>query len=114
MTTCWVNGRVTRELPDLPAGIYQHYKGHLYHVLGYGSDSNYEGRVVVIYFGIELHDARKGPRLHVRTVEDFFAIVDVSTGKVIDQLEPTTLCPRRFTYLGTEWTPDDWNHTQPS
>ncbi len=76
-------------LPDLPAGVYQHWReGHLYLVLGYGMDANDETRTVVVYVGLELDGARPGPRLRVRTVEDFFATVD---GKP------------RFEYIGPEW-----------
>jgi hypothetical protein len=82
------------KLPDLKAGVYRHYKRHLYLVLGYGHDSNYEGRDVVVYVGLELDDAKTGPRLAVRTVEDFFATVqpDGSNERV-----------RRFTYVGPSW-----------
>lgn len=31
------------ELPELPAGVWRHYKGPLYQVLGYGHDSNDPG-----------------------------------------------------------------------
>ncbi|MDF2461201.1 MAG: hypothetical protein K0S68_604 [Candidatus Saccharibacteria bacterium] len=76
-------------LPDLPSGIYRHYKGHHYVVLGYAHDSNQDGRIVVVYAGLELEGATPGhPRLNVRTVDDFFASVD---GKP------------RFTYVGTTW-----------
>jgi hypothetical protein len=81
-------------LPDLTAGVYRHYKGHLYLVLGYGHDSNYEGREVVVYVGLELDDANTGPRLAVRTVEDFFATV---------QPEGSSERVRRFTYVGPSW-----------
>lgn len=64
-----------RELPDLRAGLYRHYKGPLYQVLGYAHDANDADRVVVLYFPLELDGAHEGPRLAVRTVEDFFAMV---------------------------------------
>ncbi len=78
-------------LPELPAGVWRHYReGHLYEVLGYAVDANNEDRRVVVYVGLQLDGARPGPRLRVRTVEDFFADVD---GKP------------RFQYVGPEWTP---------
>ncbi len=58
----------TRDLPDLRAGVYRHYKGHLYQPLGYGHDANLPDRDVVVYVGLELDAAHKGPRLAVRTV----------------------------------------------
>lgn len=84
-------------LPDLTAGVYRHYKGHLFLVLGYGQDSNHEDRSVVVYVGLELEDARPGPRLRVRTAENFHATVDPATGKT------TTGGVPRFTYLGPGW-----------
>ena len=83
-----------KELPDLPAGVYRHYKNHLYLVLGYGHDSNYEDRLVVVYVGLELDEAKTGPRLAVRTVEDFFAAVDLPDGTRV----------QRFTYVGPSYS----------
>lgn len=79
-------------LPHLPAGVYRHYKGHHYLVLGFGHDSNVDGRNVVVYVGLELEGASRAPRMNVRTVEDFFASVELSGRKV-----------RRFTYIGPIW-----------
>lgn len=76
------------------AGVYRHYKGPLYLVLGYGRDSNYEGRTVVVYIGLQLDDAKPGPRINVRTAEEFFGMVATPTGKV-----------PRFSYAGPEWQP---------
>lgn len=76
-------------------GVYRHYKGQLYLVLGLAADSNAdefasfgwideseqpiplfsEGRVVVVYIGLQLDGAEPGPRMHVRTLEDFTAWV---------------------------------------
>lgn len=91
-----------RRLPDLSAGIYQHYKGHHYLVLGYGRDANDAEREVVVYVGLELDGAKPGPRLSVRTVDDFLADVDpvtgVATAEWSDGLVP------RFRYVGPAWT----------
>jgi hypothetical protein len=83
-------------LPDLMTGIYRHYKGPLYLVLGYAHDANAdelcdlelaripetdiepmfpEGRTVVVYVGLQLDDAHRGARLAVRTAADFHARV---------------------------------------
>ncbi len=74
-------------LPPLPTGIYRHYKGHYYLVLGYAQDSNEDSRTVVVYVGLEIGGASVDrPRMNVRTVEDFFADVP--------------LMGQRFTYVG--------------
>lgn len=91
------------KLPELPAGVYRHYKGPLYMVTGYAHDSNHEGRVVVVYVGLQLDGAKTGPRMGVRDVEDFFAIVDSKTGEVMNYPYPSPDYPRRFTYLGPSW-----------
>jgi hypothetical protein len=89
-------------LPDLRAGIYRHYKGPLYLVLGYGHDANQEDRTVVVYVGLQLDGAKSGARLSVRTADDFFAIVDRNTGATVnDDWDGTDPPPvQRFTYLG--------------
>lgn len=82
-------------MEQLLAGVYRHYKGPLYLVLGYGHDSNQDGRQVIIYIGLELDQAKPGPRLCVRTVSDFFTTVQV------DGVETP-----RFTYISPEWIPE--------
>lgn len=91
-------------LPPLKAGIYRHYKGPLYQVLGYAHDANADDlvlnsdiadtgtrpapmgeRFVVVYFGLQLDGAKTGPRLAVRTVDDFLAYVDPSDGSRVPQ-----------------------------
>lgn len=95
------------DLPELPAGVWKHYKSGLYLVFGYGHDSNYEGRVVVVYIGLQLDDAKTGPRLAVRTVEDFFSWVVPTTGEVVQPYDPDGLfadyAVERFRYLGPSW-----------
>jgi hypothetical protein len=98
-------------LPTLPSGIYRHYKQRHYLVLGYGHDANYEDRWVVVYVGLELNDAHSGPRLAVRTVEDFLAWVTPEGTMVADQYQPESMQikqghMRRFTYIGPSWDPD--------
>ena len=63
------------QLPELRAGVWRHWKGADYLVLGLGHDADVEGRTVVVY--VPLYDV-PGPRLAVRTVEAFLA--DVSPG----------------------------------
>jgi hypothetical protein len=55
-------------LPDLQAGVWRHWKGRDYLVLGLGHDADQEGRTVVVY--VPLYEV-SGPRLAVRTVEEF-------------------------------------------
>lgn len=69
----------------IPNGIYQHYKSPLYLVLGLAHDANVEGREVVVYIGLELDGAHLGPRLAVRTLEDFTSWIDPS--------DPENDCP---------------------
>lgn len=83
--------------PDLlPAGLYRHYRGGLYQVLGLASDSTngLDGRRVVVYIGLDLAGARPGPRMHVRAVEEF-----------MQQVVRRGLTQPRFAYVGTEWAP---------
>jgi hypothetical protein len=91
-------------LPDLPAGVYLHYKGHYYLVLGYGHDANRDGRQVVVYIGLELAGAKPGGRIAVRDVDDFLAVVDPATGEALDRQDPSQGSPRRFTYVGPGFT----------
>lgn len=70
-------------LPELQAGVWRHWKGKDYLVLGLGHDADHDGRTVVVY--VPLYDV-PGPRLAVRTVEGF--LEEVSPGV------------RRFSYRG--------------
>lgn len=115
---------MAEHLPDLPAGVYRHYKGPLYQVLGYGHDSNYEGRAVVVYIGLQLDGAKTGPRLAVRTAEDFHAHLHadgttcyadpntpaaatecalIADGKVTNLREWIDNHTARFEYFGPSW-----------
>lgn len=90
------HGGMTPGKPDhLRAGVYRHYKGQLYQVLGYASDADYTGRNVVVYIGLELEGAQPGPRMHVRTAEDFRGLVKTGDGHFVP----------RFSYLGPGWSP---------
>ena len=55
-------------------GLYRHYKGQFYLVLGTGHDSNHPRREVVVY--VPLYVA-KGPRLAVRDRDEFEGTVEV-------------------------------------
>lgn len=118
---------MTEVQPDvaLPAGVYQHWKGPLYLVLGLAHDANagelYSNknyiarsserhplgeREVVVYVGLQLDAAHEGARLAVRTLDDFFAKVCLSKehqhyGQSGDHVVegPCAVMPR-FSYLG--------------
>ena len=60
-------------LPELPAGVYRHWKGRDYLVLGLAHDADVEGRTAVVYvplYGVD------GPRLAVRDVRAFLEDVE--------------------------------------
>lgn len=61
---------------DVAAGVYRHWKGRQYLVLGTAHDANVEGREVVVYVPLYVDETQTGPRLAVRTVEDFTATTD--------------------------------------
>ncbi len=79
---------------DVRAGVYRHWKGALYLLLGLAHDADVEGRTVVVYVGLYTDPAKPGPRLSVRTRAEFFGAVDTATGPV-----------PRFAYLGPTWEP---------
>jgi hypothetical protein len=83
---------VPRPVPDLPAGVWRHWKGHLYQVLGYATDSGIAGRTVVVYIGLELDGASPGPRMHVREAAEFAGQVEFN-GAMIP----------RFEYVAPAW-----------
>ena len=99
-------------------GIYRHYKGSLYQVLGLTHDANDYGRTCVLYISLELSRAHLGPRLIVRSVDDFIEQVCDQRGDCIanDHLYHTPECLEckehlrtvkhfdRFAYLGTVLT----------
>ena len=84
--------------PEFKAGIYQHYKEPLYQVLGLAHDANDADRTVVVYIGLELDKSKGGPRLAVRTYEDFYAWVDPTNGESLSEDSPHAV--PRFKYLG--------------
>lgn len=70
-------------LPEVAAGVWRHWKGRDYLVLGLGHDADVAGRTVVVY--VPLYDVA-GPRLAVRSVQGF-----------LEDVEPGV---PRFRYLG--------------
>lgn len=111
---------------EIRSGIYRHYKGPLYMVLGLAHDSNADTltvandqeywdednsryiplgeRHVVVY--VELNSDKSGPPMAVRTLENFMALVctrpehrhygGTPDGAIVCN------AVRRFEYVGTE------------
>ena len=119
-------------MEDLKAGVYRHYKGPLYLVLGLAHDANADTlhritfnssgmvahqlgeRTVVVYIGLQLTDAHNGPRIAVRTYDDFLAMVYTDNehlGEVCSHVaRGSTWCSDRerwvtprFEYIGPTW-----------
>lgn len=106
----------TSQLPTLRAGVYRHFKGHYYQVLGYAEDAddtqtNHEvrPRVVVVYVALYVQPERLGPRLYVRSAADFFVQVCSYSGKPPAECsghDCASSLVDRFTYLAPEWVGD--------
>lgn len=127
---------------DVRSGIYRHYKGNLYQVIGVAHDANadslgseavlmhadepgeedwavikpLEERRVVVYFGLQLDEAKEGDRLAVRTLADWnrFVCWKNACGKELVRNNSFNAyeCPdhgfiftpvSRFQYLGPEF-----------
>lgn len=83
---------------DVPAGVYRHYQAERYYlVLGLGHDANDDARTVVVYVPLYMSQAEPGPRLAVRTLEDFTAWVDPATRATVPADTPGAV--RRFTFI---------------
>jgi len=61
--------------PEVPAGVWRHWKGADYLVLGLGHDADSAERTVVVY--VPLYGV-SGPQLAVRSMEGF--LEEVSPG----------------------------------
>lgn len=114
---------------ELKAGIYQHYKGPLYLVLGLAHDSNadtvgdrsevtsgggaaalssrvvpFEERIVVVYVALNID--KSGPPMAVRTLDNFLAWVctEKDHRHYGEEPEDFEVCGavRRFAYIGTD------------
>lgn len=93
----------------LRAGVYRHYKGHRYLVLGLAEDSTNdgEGRQVVVYVGLENGDREQlGPPLRVRALDEFFEYVcgdEACAGYGRRGCPMTEHVVQRFTYDSLNW-----------
>lgn len=75
------------------SGIYRHYKGGFYQVLGVAAHSETDERLVVY---VSLNTTLPGPRLCVRPLSMWNQLVDKGGGERVS----------RFTYIGTELPPE--------
>lgn len=60
---------------DLRAGVYKHYKGPLYQVMGYSHNASDENRIQVLYIELEIDPKKPGPRFATRDWREFFAFI---------------------------------------
>ncbi|HYK08543.1 MAG TPA: DUF1653 domain-containing protein [Candidatus Eisenbacteria bacterium] len=74
-------------MADVLSGVYKHYKGKFYLVLGVARHTETEEKFVVY---VPLY-AREGPRMSLRPFEMFFEDVEVNGKK-----------QKRFEYIGSE------------
>jgi hypothetical protein len=72
-------------LPALHAGVYRHYKGGYYQVLGYAQESTNgeHPRHVVVYLG--LTPGGSSTRMHVREAREFASWVHPTDGSTCDR-----------------------------
>ena len=77
---------------DILSGVYQHYKGGLYQVLGVARHTETDEKLI-LYIPLYTRSDHKGPRFQVRPLTMFFEEVEVEGQKV-----------PRFKYLGSELT----------
>jgi hypothetical protein len=89
-------------VPDqqLPTGVYRHYSGKHYLVIGVARDDSYEGdeRLLVIYSRLYNRD---GVPLCARPLSEFCEVVDTDDGPI-----------PRFTPMGYADSVDDDDNTE--
>ena len=85
-------------MSTVPAGVYRHYKADRHYlVLGLGHDANDDARTVVVYVPLYVSEDQPGPRLAVRSLDDFTAWVDPATRASVPAGTPGAV--RRFTFV---------------
>jgi len=80
----------TNRTKNMYSGIYQHYKGGFYQVLGIAKHSE-TGERFVVYLPLYMAKDQKGPRLTIRPLTMFLATIIIDGKK-----QP------RFRYIGSE------------
>lgn len=80
---------------EIRSGVWRHYKGKYYNVLGVGRDTE-TGELKVVYTPLYVHPSG-GPALQIRPLEMW-----LQAGKW--ELEDGTITPEmpRFTYIGAQ------------
>ena len=73
---------------DLKSGVYQHYKGSYYLVLGVARHDVTEEKLVVY---VPLYAEKAGPRMTARPIDVFFEEIELNGEKI-----------PRFKYVGAE------------
>ena len=84
----------------LPAGVYRHYKGGLYQILGIGQHTE-TNEIVVVYVALTGANL-PGPRIRVRPLEGPEGFMTPVEGGVSYTGSLATRSVDRFTYIGTE------------
>lgn len=103
-----------RAIPTLPAGVYRHYKGQLYLLLGIAQPSDPETELVVVY--VPLYPA-DGVRMRTRPLERWSEYVDSDGAPVPLEVERKSMGSLRyitdrgfrprFRFIGTRLDQDD-------
>jgi hypothetical protein len=115
-------------MDEVKMGIYRHWNGPLYQVLGIAHDANADAlydydavvsaemngggealgqRTVVVYMPLQLDGAHPEARMCVRTLEDFLGVVHGDGSYCFGDKRCQNAPPNvisRFTYLGQELT----------
>jgi hypothetical protein len=76
---------------ELRCGVYKHYKGGYYQVLGVGAHTETE-ELFVVYIGLTISASLPGPRLRLRPLAMFLEEIEWPTGERAP----------RFSYIGLE------------
>ncbi len=79
-----------KKIEDVYSGVYQHYKGGLYLVLGVAQHTETD-EILMTYIPLYTQEDHKGPRLRVRPLKMFLEKITINGKKI-----------PRFKYLGPE------------
>lgn len=105
---------LTNDPIELRSGVYKHYKGDLYQVIGYSHNASDDNNVQVLYIGLEISPDKTGPRWATRDWKEFHETVCALHGGVEAygslhedwiRSDETVRCDpnefvERFTYMG--------------
>jgi len=112
-----------RHINDFKAGIYLHYKNHLYEADHLTHNSSQNNQIEIHYIGLQLSSAHEGPRHATREFNEF--LIDqvhrdgsrCASGSVQDKCQANQQITKRFRYLGPVFEAwmlksDAWKHNQ--